>query len=110
MWLDSQFNVIRSYWHFDSASSKRRLGKGATINSIVETHDGRILAAAGDAFPDNDGLGLNNYAALLEFDSLGTAKPHREWLNSTGYEVAGWSLTPSESGGYMLGGLSILAE
>ncbi len=104
VWLDSQFNVERSLWYFDSVAVKEKLEKSATINSIVETQDGRILAAAGDIFPDNDGLEMNSYAALLEFDSSGNAKPHRDWLNPAGYEVAGWSLTHAESGGYMLGG------
>jgi len=102
--LDTSFNIKTSTWYYDSVSRKEILARSAVINSMVETQNGRIMASAGDMFPDNNGLALNNYASFLEFDSTGAVKPHHEWLNTTGYELAGWSLTPGETGGYMLGG------
>lgn len=102
--FDAELNLKSSNWYYDSVSNRLILSKPATINSLVETKEGRILAAAGDVFPDNNRNTLNNYAALLQYDSLGALKSAQEWLNTTGYELAGWALTPSEAGGYMLGG------
>lgn len=102
--LDSMFNIKSSSWYYDSLQDKSILSRSAAINAMIETKDGGIVAVAGDNFPDNRGLALNNYAALLEYDSLGSVKTHKEWLNTTGYELAGWSLSPGESDGYMVGG------
>ncbi len=102
--LDPAFNKKFSTWYYDSTLHKSHLARSAAINAMVELKDGRILAIAGDAFPDNDGYKLNNYAALLEYDSLGKVKPHTDWLNTTGYELAGWSLAQAQGGGYMFGG------
>jgi hypothetical protein len=102
--LDPSFNLKGSTWYYDSTLHKHRFSRSSTINSMVEAKDGRILAAAGDFFPDNNRNTLNNFAAFLQYDSLGAVKSTQEWLNTTGYELGGWALTPSEAGGYMLGG------
>jgi hypothetical protein len=102
--LDKDFKEKFSTWYYDSTMHKHILARSAMINGLIETKDGRILAIAGDAYPNNNGNTLNNYAALLEYDSLGKVKPHTDWLNTTGYELAGWSLAPAENGGFMLGG------
>jgi hypothetical protein len=67
------------------------------------TGDGRIAAAAGDNFPSNDGFAMNNFAAYMEFDSTSVRRTN-EWHNTTGYEIAGWSLVKGETFGYMIGG------
>jgi hypothetical protein len=59
--LDSQFNIKWSSWYYDSTRQNRILSKGAAINALMETGDGRIIAAAGDVFPDQ----TLNYAAYL---------------------------------------------
>jgi hypothetical protein len=102
--MDASLNVKSSTWYYDSTAKKDFLSQGAALNSMIESADGRIAAAAGDVFPDNNGFDLGNYGAYLEFDSLGTVKLSHEWLNSTGFELAGWSIASGENGGYMLGG------
>jgi hypothetical protein len=104
--IGDNFHDLKILPNGDAISLGNRLilSRPATINAMVETKDGRILAVAGDDFPNNGSLPLNNYAALLRYDSLGAVVLVNDWLNTTGYELAGWSLTPSLTGGYMLGG------
>lgn len=104
MRLDPSLNVKSSTWHFDSTGDKQLLSQTATINSMFEAADGSVRAVAGDIFPDNNGLGLGNYAAYMEFDSDGKSKRTNQWRNTTGYEIAGWSIAPGEAGGILLGG------
>jgi hypothetical protein len=102
--LDPQFNIKWSSWYYDSTRQSRILSKGAAINALMETENGGIIAAAGDVFPDQ----TLNYAAYLAFDSLGIVKGAHEWLNTTGYDVAGWSIAATEGGGYLMGGKQAL--
>ena len=71
MQTDSLGNIKWSTWFYDSVAYKLRLQNSATINSLRETSRGTIICAAGDPYPNNNGQVLNNYAAILEFDSLG---------------------------------------
>lgn len=102
--LDSALNIKWSSWYYDSVDNRNILSRGASINAILETAEGHIVTAAGDFFPDNYGQNLHNYAAFLEFDSAGVVKRGNEWSDLTGYDVAGWSLARSQSGGYLIGG------
>jgi hypothetical protein len=102
--LDSELNVKSSTWVYDTVGNKDILAQSAMINSVIEVAEGGVVAAAGDAFPNNRGQTLRNYAAFLEFDSSGTRKRASQWKDPTGYEIAGWSIAKRESGGYMLGG------
>lgn len=102
--LDSAFNLKWSTWYYDSVNNRHILSRGASINAIVETAGGRVATVAGDFFPDNYGQALRNYAAFLEFDAAGAVKRSNEWLDVTGYDVAGWSLAQSQIGGYLIGG------
>lgn len=102
--LDSELNVKHSTWLYDSVGSRTILAQSAMINSVIEVAEGGIVAAAGDAFPDNEGQTLRNYAAFLEFDSSGARQRASQWKDPTGYEIAGWSIAKRESGGYLLGG------
>lgn len=104
--LDSQFNIKWSSWYYDSLNQNDILAKGASINALIETKSGRIIAVAGDMFPDK----TLNYAAYLAYDSLGVVKGAHEWLNTTGYEIAGWSIVESESDGFLLGGKQALFD
>jgi hypothetical protein len=81
------------------------LSRSATINSMFEASDGRIITTAGDEFPNNNNQSLNNFAAYIEFDSHGVEVLMNEFLNTTGYEIAGWSIAQSPTGGgVLLGG------
>jgi hypothetical protein len=102
--LDSAFNLKWSTWYYDSVANRNILARGASINAILETDAGRLVTVAGDFFPDNNGQNLGNYAAFLEFDAAGAVKRTNEWLDVTGFEVAGWSLARSPIGGYLIGG------
>lgn len=102
--LDSQFNIKWSSWYYDSTRQSSILSEGAAINALIETKSGRIISAAGDVFPEK----TLNYAAYLAFDSLGIVQGAHEWLNTTGYDIAGWSIAVSESGGFLMGGKQAL--
>jgi hypothetical protein len=104
MRLDAGLSIKSSAWYYDSIANKDLLARRASINSILETQDGRIVTAAGDAFPDNRGQALNNYAAYLEFDTAGAQARVNEWLDNAGYELGGWSIALGESQGYLLAG------
>jgi hypothetical protein len=84
------------------AESGKELKRKSTINSMFEASDGRIITTAGDEFPNNNNQGLNNYAAYIEFDAQGTEVLWNEFVNTTGYEIAGWSIAPSQTGGGVL--------
>ena len=85
---DSTGNIKWSTWLYDSvASTPAILTHGCTINTIRETSQGTIICAAGDPYPNNGGSALNNYAAYLQFDSLGTLQHYREWSNISGYNI-----------------------
>ncbi len=103
--LDSQLNLKSNYWYYDSIADRSKLLQGATLQSLVQTTDGRIIAVGGDAFPYGSGSTLNNYAVWMEFDSLGAPINRvREWSDSPGFEIAGWSLLETASGGFLMGG------
>jgi hypothetical protein len=101
--IDTALNLKTSAWYYDSTNKRDFLSRPATINSMIEADDGRIIATGGDAFPE--GINPNNYAAYLEFDSNGVEVRMNEFVNTTGYEIAGWSIAPSPTGGgVLLGG------
>lgn len=102
--FDSSLSLKSSTWYYDSTRDRHLLDQGSTINSIFKSPNGRTIAVAGDPFPDNYGLDLNNFAAYLEFDTLGAVKRVNQWLNRTGYTVSGWSLASDGFGGLLLGG------
>jgi hypothetical protein len=103
--LDSLGNIKWATWLFDSTKLEASpLSRSATINYLRETSRGTIVCAAGDPYPNNDGSTLNDYAAYLEFDSLGTLKRNREWKNISNYEIGGFSIEETEGGNYVFGG------
>lgn len=104
MRLDSSLNVKSATWYFDSLGQRMLLSKSAAINALHETANGKIISVAGDQFPNNYGQTLNNYAAFLEFDSIGSRPRVNEWLNTAGYNLSGWGLASDEVSGLMLGG------
>jgi hypothetical protein len=61
--LDPDMNLKSAIWHYDSVSRKTILSMPATVNSMVDLKNGRIAVAAGDIFPNNYRLPLNNFAA-----------------------------------------------
>ncbi len=103
--MDSQFNIKSAFWYYDSINGRSKLLHGATLQSLVQTKDGRIIAVGGDEFPYGSGSTLNNYAAWMEFDSLEALNGLvRQWDEAVGFEIAGWSLLETSSGGFLMGG------
>jgi hypothetical protein len=74
------------------------------INSLRETSRGTIICAAGDDYPNNNGQPLNNYAAMLEFDSLGNMHHYREFNNVTGYNIGGFYVDETQGKNFVLSG------
>ena len=79
------------------------LGSG-TINCIRELPEGKILAAAGDEYPNNGGSNLNNYAALLTLDSTGKVLYEWQWDNETGNTIGGFYVDQAQGGNYLISG------
>lgn len=101
---DSSLTLKTTSFYYDTVRNRALLGKGGTLNSLYKTPHGRIISLVGDDFPDNLGQDLQNYAAFLEFDAVGTVKRVKEWLSPTGYSLSGWSLASDGFGGLLLGG------
>lgn len=104
MRLDSAGNVKWHTWYFDSINDNSLLQRSATINCLRETRRGTIVCAAGDVYPNNNGLTLQNYAAFMEFDSTGNVKRTREWKNVSGYTISGFDIEETEGGEYLFSG------
>ena len=104
MQTDSLENIKWSTWFYDSVAYKLRLQNSATINSLRETSRGTIICAAGDPYPNNNGQVLNNYAAILEFDSLGNMHHYREFNNVTGYNIGGFYVDETQGKNFVLSG------
>jgi hypothetical protein len=103
--LDQDWNIKSESWYYDSIAHKHILLRAASLQSLVETRDGRFVATGGDLFPDR----TNNYAVWMEYDSLGALTNYREWINHTGYEIAGWSIAEKASGDFFMGGKQTVA-
>lgn len=104
MRADTAGNLRWSTWYFDSVRNANRLLRNATVNCLRETGRGTIICAAGDAYPDNFGLPLKNYAAYLELDSAGKMKNWGESLDMAGYDVGGFDIEETKTGNYLLSG------
>ena len=104
MRTDSLGNLKWARWYYDSTNQNSRLQGKGTINSIKETSKGVIICAAGDPYPYNDGQPLNNYAAFLVYDSLGTLLNWNEWDRITGYTIGGYEIEETATGYYLLSG------
>jgi hypothetical protein len=104
MRTDSLGNLKWARWYYDSTNQNSRLQGKGTINSIKETSKGVIICAAGDPYPYNDGDPLNNYAAFLVYDSLGTLVNWNEWDRITGYTIGGYEIEETATGYYLLSG------
>ena len=111
MQTDSLGNIKWSTWFYDSVAYKLRLQNSATINSLRETSRGTIICAAGDPYPNNNGQVLNNYAAILEFDSLGHS-PYipgedsyvSEFKDDVGYNIGGFYIDETKGKNFVLSG------
>ncbi|MGB7569665.1 MAG: T9SS type A sorting domain-containing protein [Chitinivibrionales bacterium] len=101
---DTAGNIKWSTWYYDSVGNNLRLQKNAAINSLRETSRGTIICAAGDPYPNNNGQVLNNYAAMLEFDSLGNMHHYREFNNVTGYNIGGFYVDETQGKNFVLSG------
>jgi hypothetical protein len=105
MRIDSLGNVKWQTWLFDTVTYQPQpLSRSATINSLCESSRGTIICAAGDPFPNNGGTALSNYAAYLEFDSLGKLINYSEWKSVTGIAIAGFSIAETKGKNMLLGG------
>jgi hypothetical protein len=104
MRTDSAGNLKWATWYYDSVGDKSLLQGKGTINCIRETSSGRIICAAGDPYPFNNNQPYSNYAAYLEFDSMGTMKRHREWSNVAGYRIGGFDIEETKGGEYLFSG------
>lgn len=104
MRTDSIGNIKWSTWYYDSLKSKSILLQSATINSLRETSSGRIICAIGEDFPGPAVDPLDNYAAYLEFDSLGTMTNWGEWWEEVGYKISGFSIEELSEDRYVIAG------
>ena len=102
---DTSGNMKWQTWLYDSVTSNPKpLSRSATINYLRESSRGTIVCAAGDPYPYNGGSPLQDYAAYLEFDSLGELINYSEWSNITGYEMGGFSIEETKGGNLLLAG------
>ena len=114
MRLDSLGNIKWATWYYDSTKgvSGSFLQGGGTINSLRETSRGTIICAVGDEYPNNNGLTLSNYAALIEFDSTGR-NPYLpdepcfvagEFYKEAGYKISGFFVDETKGNNLVLSG------
>ena len=109
--LDTAGIIKWATWYYDSVKNQNFLQHSATINCLRETSRGTIICAAGDPYPNNNGLKLSNYAALLEFDSLGR-NPYlpfepcfvSEFYLNTGYNIGGFCVDETKGKNFVLSG------
>jgi hypothetical protein len=103
--IDTTGEIKWETWLWDTvALDETVLSRGAAINYLRQTSRGTIVCAAGDQYPYGSGNGLNDYAAFLEFDSLGSLTVYKEWEDITSYEIAGFSVEETKGGELMFGG------
>jgi hypothetical protein len=99
--IDTIGNIKWETWLYDTVNKEGSvLSKAATINYLRETSRGTIVCAAGDEYPNAS----SDYAAYLEFDSLGALRTYTEWQNVTGYNVGGFSVEETRGGQLLFGG------
>jgi hypothetical protein len=106
MCLDTAGNIKWTQWYYDSTkgvTGSFLFGKGI-VNCIRELPDGKILAVAGDEYPDNGGNNLNNYAALLTLDSTGKVISRWQWDTPSGNTIGGFYVDVAREGGYLIAG------
>jgi hypothetical protein len=111
MKTDSLGNVKWTTWYMDSVLLRPYLNGNCVINYLKETSRGIIICAAGDEYPNNNGLTMHNYAALLQFDSLGRS-PYipgeacyvTEFKGETGYNINGFCIDETSGKNYVLAG------
>ena len=102
---DSLGNIKWSTWLYDSTQNKPRpLRRSATINCVRETSKGTFICAAGDEYPDNNGLKLTDYVALLTFDSAGTLVKWGTGGGQAGYLISGFDIEETANGNYVQAG------
>jgi hypothetical protein len=102
---DTAGNIKWQTWLYDTVKQKSSpLSQGATINSLRESSRGTIICAAGDPYPNNNASPLNDYAAYLEFDSLGKLVNYNEWSTVTGYNIGGFSIEETKGKNILLAG------
>lgn|GEM_PF-1436384 len=114
MRLDSLEKIKWTAWYYDSTkgvSGKFLQGSGI-INCLRETSRGTIICATGDEFPNNNGMTMHNYAAMIEFDSLGrspydSTQPcyvNNEFNLDVGYNIDGFYIDETKGKNFVLSG------
>lgn len=101
---DSLGEIKWKTWYYDSIKDNKLLSRSVTINSICETSSGQIVCAAGDPYPDINSSALENYAAYLEFDSLGRNKRSRQWDNQLGSAINPFHIQETNTGNFLMSG------
>lgn len=101
---DSLGTIKWSPWYYDSLKNKEILLQSAIVNSIRETSSGRIICAIGEEYPGTIGDPLDNYAAYLEFDSLGNMTNWGQWWEEVGYRISGFSIEEISEDRFMIAG------
>jgi hypothetical protein len=102
---DTLGNIKWTNWVYDSLKNQPKfLSRSATINCVRETSLGSIICVAGDEYPNNGGQPLKNYAAYLEFNTLGKLTTGNEWNGITGYNLGGFDIEETGIGQYVLSG------
>jgi hypothetical protein len=111
MRTDSAGNLKWATWYYDSIADRSYLNGGGIINYLRETSRGIIICAAGDEYPNNNGYTIHNYAALLQFDSLGRS-PYidgeacyvTEFTPEAGYNINGFCIDETLGKNYVIAG------
>jgi hypothetical protein len=91
-------------WYYDTIKDEQRLLESATVNSLRETSRGTIICAAGDEYPENDGLSFDNYAAYFELDSAGQIIHKGQWFMPDYYKIGGFCIDEGANGNCLLSG------
>jgi hypothetical protein len=112
MRMDTLGNIKWATWYYDSTGDKNLLQGKGVINSLHETSRGTIICAVGDEYPFNNGQPLNNYAVLLELDSLGRnpymptelAYVAGQFSNEAGYRIGGFYVDETKGQNFVLSG------
>ncbi|MDD5675350.1 MAG: T9SS type A sorting domain-containing protein, partial [Chitinivibrionales bacterium] len=107
---DSLLNIKWATWYYDSIQGKSMLSTtSATLNSVCATPRNTFMCAAGDPYP-YPALGGHNYAALVEFDSIGQVVRVKEWNNVSGFNINGFDVeeVPFDSGFLLCGNTGLV--